>query len=144
MVTLEKPNRVALFLPDLDGGGAERVMVNLAQGLCDAGVATDMVLVNATGPYLTELHGAVRLVNLESKGAFLSLPGLLRYLRDARPDSLLATANHCNVVAAVAGRLSRVPTRVVLRQSNTLTGMPTSGAKHQILLRLARHVRVSR
>ena len=48
--------RLALFVPSLEGGGAERVMVNLAAGFAGRGFATDLVLARATGPYLTHVH----------------------------------------------------------------------------------------
>ena len=42
---------IALYLPNLDGGGAERMMVNLSQGFARRGVAVDLVLAAAKGPY---------------------------------------------------------------------------------------------
>ena len=44
--------RLALYLPNLDGGGAERMIVNLAAGFVRCGVPTDLVLAAARGPYL--------------------------------------------------------------------------------------------
>ena len=38
--------RIAIFLPSLTGGGAERAMVNLAGAFAGSGFGVDMVLVN--------------------------------------------------------------------------------------------------
>src|SRR3989442_572508 len=46
---------VALFLPSLEAGGAERVMLSLALGFADRGLAVDLVLVRAEGTYLAEV-----------------------------------------------------------------------------------------
>ena len=43
---------LSLYLPNLDGGGAERMMVNLAAGFAERGFPTDLVLAEAKGPYL--------------------------------------------------------------------------------------------
>lgn len=119
--------RIAVFVPSLRGGGAERVMLDLAHGFAERGVATDLVLPQVEGPYLTEVRPDVRIVNLDARRVLASLPGLVRYLRRERPDALLATLTHANLVALWARRLSRVPTRVVVREANTLTQV-TRGA----------------
>jgi len=52
--------KVALFLPSLRGGGAERVMVNLARGFSEKGFDVDLVLAKAEGPYLSQVRPEVR------------------------------------------------------------------------------------
>ena len=47
--------RVAFFLQDLSGGGAERVMVRLANGMAAAGLDVVMLLVRRDGPLLDVL-----------------------------------------------------------------------------------------
>nr|MBA2669374.1 glycosyltransferase [Gemmatimonadota bacterium] len=110
---------IAIFLPSLTGGGAQRAMVNLATGFASRGWRTDMVLARATGVYLSEVGDGVRLVDLRARRTLTSLPGLAAYLRSARPTVLLTTINHANVIATWARRLARVPTRLVLREANT-------------------------
>lgn len=119
--------RLALFVPTLFGGGAERVMVNLARGLVDRGYPVDLVLVRATGPYVQDVPAAVRVVTLARRGVARSIPALAGYLRRERPASLLATLNHANVAAIVAARFAGTGARIVVRQSNTLgRGSPGS------------------
>ena len=119
--------RIAVFVPSLRGGGAERVMLDLAHGFAERGIATDLVLPQVEGPYLSEVRSDVRIVNLKARRVLASLPALVRYLRRERPDALLATLTHANLVALWARRLSGVPTRVVVREANTLTQV-TRGA----------------
>lgn len=47
-----KQKCIALLLPNLRGGGAERVAVNLANAFILRGYAVDMVLISATGEFL--------------------------------------------------------------------------------------------
>jgi len=113
-------SRLALFVPDLGGGGAERVMVRLSLGLSDLGHSVDLVLAHKRGPYLAEVPESVRVVDLGARRLAAALPPLLRYLRRERPEVLLATRDDCNVIAALAKRLSR-GNRIYARASNTLS-----------------------
>jgi hypothetical protein len=55
---------IALFLPSVRGGGAQRVVVNLAQGMSERGLSVDLVLTAAVGVFLDQLPPAVRLIDL--------------------------------------------------------------------------------
>jgi glycosyltransferase involved in cell wall biosynthesis len=120
--------RLALFLPELAGGGAERVILSLGANLARRGYPVDLVLVRARGPYLGEISPEVRVVDLRGRRAATSLVPLMRYLRRERPRILLSTLNYANVLAVISVRLARVGTRVIVRQSNTVSfGRPTTG-----------------
>lgn len=113
--------RLAIFLPSLEGGGAERVMANLAEGFAERGMATDLVLANAKGPYLAQLSGSVRVVDLRAPRVLASILPLRHYLRSSRPAALLSGLNYANLVALWAKRLSGVDTRMVVTVHNQLT-----------------------
>ena len=91
-------NRIALFLPSLDGGGAERVIVNLVQGFVDEGREVDLVLVKAEGVYMDLVPDKVRIIDLHEKRVITCLPRLIKYLRKERPEALLSAMDHANVV----------------------------------------------
>ena len=76
--------RIAILLPSLEGGGAERSMLNLANGLLARGRAVDIVLCKNKGAYLNEVPAGARLVVLDCSGA---LEARLFPLA-ARPDLL--------------------------------------------------------
>ncbi len=114
-------DHIAFFLPLLSGGGAERVMLNLAAGFVEKGVKVDFVLAKAAGPYLDQLPKEARLVDLDSSGVLTSLPGLIRYLRKERPVALISALDHANVVAIWAKLLARAGTRSVVTLHNTIS-----------------------
>lgn len=113
--------RIALYLPSLVGGGAERVMVTLANGFAERGYAVDLVLAKAEGPYLGDVSEQVRVVDLGSSRVSRSLPRLIRYLRRERPTVVLSAMRHANVIAVVARHLARVSTRVVLSEHDNFS-----------------------
>ncbi|WP_280541572.1 glycosyltransferase [Chromohalobacter sp. 11-W] len=112
--------RIAVFLPSLAGGGAERVMVTLANGIANRGVPVDLVVVIAEGAYLADVSPRVRLVDLGASRMLFSLPALVRYLRRERPYALLSALKHANIIALWARKLARSQTRIVISERNTL------------------------
>jgi glycosyltransferase involved in cell wall biosynthesis len=128
---------VALFIADLEGGGAQRSMVDLARGFHARGLRVDVLVVRPRGELREALPAEVRVVALEGplarlplvagskrRRALASIPALLRYLHRERPRALLATSHSSNVAAAVAARLAHSATRVVLRIDSQLTRAP--------------------
>ena len=105
---------VAMFLPSLDGGGAERVFVDLANEFAALGLSVDLVLAAARGPYLEEVGPAVRIVDLRAGRVLRSLPRLASYLRTACPQVLVTGLDHANIVALLAVLAAGVGTRCVL------------------------------
>lgn len=112
---------LAIFLPSLVGGGAERMMLNLARGMAEAGMAPDLVVANAEGPYRSLVPPGCRLIDLGSLRVLGALPGLVRYLRRRRPEALLAAMDHANMVALLARVLARVPTRICVSVRSNLS-----------------------
>ena len=137
---LETRPDVALFLPSLRGGGAERVMMDLSRAFADAGRAVDVVVLNRLGALSDDLGPGVRLVDLDRRRAALALPALVRYLGRNRPKALLSTLEHTNVMAVLAARLVG-GIRVVVREANTpssdLAGMGTKGRALRAAMRWA-------
>ena len=106
--------RLAVLVPSLDGGGAERVVVNLLRGFARHDLDIDLLLVNARGPLLDEVPAGVSVVPLRGNRVAATLPGLVAYLRRRRPDALLSHLETMNVMALLARRLSGVPVRTVV------------------------------
>ncbi|MFB2917420.1 glycosyltransferase [Aerosakkonema funiforme] len=113
-------NSVSLFLPSLTGGGAERVMLHLAQGLAARGLHIDLVLQNAEGPYLKQVPIEVRVIDLKSPDILSKTLALRRYLQQERPQVLLSALDNVNA-GKWAQRLAGVSTRVVLSVHNHLS-----------------------
>ncbi len=108
--------RVSIFLPSLAGGGAERAITIVANGLAARGLEVTLVLGNASGPYLDIVQPDVRVVDLGTSSMPRALPRLIHHLRTTRPDALLAAMSHANVIAALAHRLARSGARLVLSE----------------------------
>ena len=111
---IDSNERIAIFISSMVGGGAERVALNLAEGMVEHGYGVDLVLAQAVGPYLAQVPKAVRVIDLKSSRVSVSLPGLVSYLRRERPQVLLSEMGHANVIVLWARRLVGTPNRVVV------------------------------
>jgi glycosyltransferase involved in cell wall biosynthesis len=118
-----RPGRgtVAFFLPNLHGGGAERVTVNLAEGITERGVPVDLVVGAGTGALRDQLPPALQLVDLHSPRVLRSLGPLTSYLRREQPRVLISSMSHANVVALWAAKLSGGRTPVIVTVHNTMS-----------------------
>ncbi|MFA9430134.1 glycosyltransferase [Egicoccus sp. AB-alg2] len=112
---------LALFLPDLSGGGGERITLTLGHALSRLGLDVDLVVGSERGPLAAEVPPDVNLVDLDQRRLRGALPTLVRYLRVRRPGWIMPTIDHANVVGALAARAARSDTRVVLRPSTTMS-----------------------
>jgi glycosyltransferase involved in cell wall biosynthesis len=109
--------KISFFLPNLNGGGAERVIVMLANAAAQRGYDVELVVGSDTGPYREEVAPAVLLVNLRQPRTLLCLPALTRYLILRRPHCAVSTLMRANVVLLLAASLVR-GTRVVVREAS--------------------------
>jgi glycosyltransferase involved in cell wall biosynthesis len=116
-----KEKKMAIFLPSMRGGGAERSMLRLAQGIAERDYQVDLVLAKAEGPYLKEIPEFLQVVDLKASRVLASLPGLVRYLRREQPQALLSVLDYANIVALWAKQLARVSTRLVVNDQNTIS-----------------------
>ncbi len=128
---------VSIFLPDLRGGGAERVMVTLAKEFSKCGHEVEIVLINRRGEYLDDVPEHVTVVSLDAPSvpgynALGATPGLIKYLRSTQPDALLSALTRANLVAVLATELARTDTRLVLSERNHLSKRAFEGSDRRM------------
>lgn len=111
--------RLAVFVPSMARGGAERGALKLAAGLGERGFEVDLVLAAAEGPRMAEVPPSVQVVDLGAQRMISSVLPLARYLRTQKPRGLVSVLNHANVVALWAAKVARYPGRVVVVEQNT-------------------------
>jgi glycosyltransferase involved in cell wall biosynthesis len=138
-----KQTSVSLFIPNLDGGGAERVMLHLAEGFAKRGLKVDLVVARAEGAYLTKVPTEVRLIDLKSKAPVILFKtlALRRYLQQEQPLFLLSTLDILSS-ATWAQRLAGIPTRVVMCVQTNLSQQFQD--RHGLIMRKVRSYLVKR
>ena len=117
---MDFPNHIAMFLPSLRVGGAERVTVVLANALARQGFRVDMVLLQAEGYLLEILHEDIRVFGLDSKRIRNGSLPLLRYLRTECPDVMFAHMYPLTSLAVFANRIAGQRTKIAVVEHTNL------------------------
>jgi glycosyltransferase involved in cell wall biosynthesis len=112
---------IALFLPSLSGGGAERVMLTLAHGFAERSLSVDLLVACDEGSDQNRPPSSVRFISFGKNRTLASALKLAKYLREEKPDILLSTLDHANLVALWARLLSRTKVEVFVRVDNMVS-----------------------
>lgn len=128
---------IALFIPSLNGGGAERVMLILANTLVEKGYAVDLVLVKAKGAFLKDVSKNVRIVDLDSSRTLFSIIPLVNYLKKEKPKVVMSAMHYVNIILLIAKKISRVKFKLVISEHSTLSySLSNSSFTNQVLKKL--------
>ncbi|WP_267531679.1 glycosyltransferase [Acinetobacter oleivorans] len=91
--------KVAFFMRSAQGGGAERVMISVANSFLEKGYDVDFIFVHAEGPFIKEIHKNINIIDLKSKRAIYSLFKFYFYLLKNKPNTLISALNYINLIA---------------------------------------------
>ena len=112
---------IALFLPNLGGGGAERVFTNLANAFVEKGMVVDFVLGKAEGPNLSQIDRRINVVDLGTNTVYGWLRPMKSYLKERHPELVLSALHHANLTALCANMLSGTKTRIIVSVHGTMS-----------------------
>lgn len=108
---------IAFFIPSMRGGGAERMFVNMANEFSKKNFRVDLVIAQKEGPYLKYISNGINIIDLQSPRIMKSLFPLIRFIKDEKPDILLSTIRHVNMISILAGMLSNTNVKLIVRQA---------------------------
>lgn len=112
--------RICIFSPNLGGGGAERVISIITNCFSNDNYYVDLILADATGPYLKDINSVVNIINFKQKKVIQALPQLISYLKKNKPEIIFTSHMHASATAIWAVKLARVSTHTVIRQPTML------------------------
>lgn len=131
-----KPKKIAILLPDLRGGGVERIRLILAHEFARQGYVVEFVLMRVEGEFLAEAQANFSVVDLGTARARQVPLALALYLRRNRPDALLAAIWPLTVLAPIGRALSGHRCKVLVSEHNTLSIQYGAwGWVHNLLMR---------
>lgn len=121
--------KIIVWVYRLGGGGAERVMTNLASSFADAGHDIEVCVHGVDNPYAAELSGKANLHTLTSSPLVqklhlrtpLSFLRLLFFIRRYKPDVVFTTGAGHGLQLPFLRALSFTRFTTVLRETNTLS-----------------------
>jgi glycosyltransferase involved in cell wall biosynthesis len=121
--------RVAFLLGSFGGGGIERITAHLAHNFVKLGIDIDLILNRSDRTHLWRMPERTRSIDIKAPNLYLSIPGLVRYIRQERPTALLAADHYLNEIALISKRIAGVPLRVVVAEHNQLSKTAQNATK---------------
>jgi glycosyltransferase involved in cell wall biosynthesis len=113
--------KAAIYMNDLASGGAERMMLAMIPMLRQRGADVTLLLHTKKGELAQTLPDDLPVISFETRRTLSDVRPLARYLRNVRPDILLASLAHNNIAALLAKAIAGGPSRVVICQHNALS-----------------------
>ena len=104
--------KISLFIPNLDGGGAERVFINLARIFKNNGFEVNLVVGIQKGS-LTGCVDDIDIIDLQSESVSKALFPLVRYLSKNKPDIIMSAMPHANLATIIAVTMSSAKSRII-------------------------------
>lgn len=117
---------IALFIPSLAGGGAEKMTLHLAGELVRMGYEVDLLLVSKQGDYSEMIPVGVRAIELGPRRLLSCILPLAAYLNKRKPMALLSALTLANCVAIVSRALACSSVRLLISERNHLTTVTKS------------------
>jgi glycosyltransferase involved in cell wall biosynthesis len=127
----------AFLLPNLGLGGAERVVLDLARGFVARGARVDLVLMEQSGEFLAQVPEGVRVVSLDAPRLRSAVMPLRAYLKEARPQALVAAMWPLTTVAIMAAAGLKARPRTVVVDHAPLLAQYAPSAFQTLLLKLS-------
>lgn len=110
---------VSFYLPNLNEGGVQRMVVNLARGFIEQGIKVDIVLDRVVGPFVEKLPPGARIINLKAPRLRQSVSCLANYMRQEKPRAMLSNLHYTHEIAILAKRLFKLSSDVVIIDHGT-------------------------
>ena len=105
--------KVAILLPSLKFGGAERVSINLAKEMKSLGIAVDILVMSKEGEFLEEAEENFRVYNLRCNRTYKLPYRLLEYTWINRPDVVISNFLKLSLCACIS-RIFSPSVRLIL------------------------------
>lgn len=112
---------VLIFLPNLIHGGAESVLVRIANALADDGLSVALVLATAEGELLRSCSDKVTLIDLGCERLITSSLPLSSVLKRLKPSIVFSSIREANLILVFSTFLSGSKSKIILRQANTMS-----------------------
>jgi glycosyltransferase involved in cell wall biosynthesis len=125
--------KIAVFIPSLAGGGAERAMVLFSLTLQELGHDISLVCAEKKGDLMPLLTPQLSVIDLHTPRMLTGILKLRQFLKSEQPDVVYATIIHANLglILAAVGLKNRP--RLILREATA----PLSGSKSTLAQRIS-------
>ncbi|WP_198265523.1 glycosyltransferase [sulfur-oxidizing endosymbiont of Gigantopelta aegis] len=149
--------RIAIYVSSLKGGGAERVMLNLSQGLINQGHQVDLLLSRYEGDYIKQLPKSIHIIPLKKTSRlfgfililiqsplrlkflalfklprfFTRLSSVIHYINEYKPDAIISALHNSNLSAVLAKSCTQSNVHIIVTEHIALSSFIESVPKRK-------------
>mgnify|MGYP001970062950 CR=1 FL=1 len=120
MLSMNK-KKLTICMPLFQIGGGEVVLMTVMNWLVCHGWDVTLVLFQKKGEMLERLDKRVVITSLDASRFLTGFIYLIRYMRAYRPNVIMSSSMHSNVLVLLAKIVSRTNTKVILRVGSPLS-----------------------
>jgi glycosyltransferase involved in cell wall biosynthesis len=113
--------KLSIMIPTLGSGGAEKIIVDYCNYLCESGYEVCLVVNDGSGHRAEYLNKKIELHELGAPNIYLSIFPLLYYFCTRRPKYILSTLKEFNIYCLASNILTFNFGRIIIREANTLS-----------------------
>jgi len=113
-----KKQLILFTLPNLNGGGAERVIINIIKSLDRDKFDIKLLLIDKVGVYFEYVPAYVEIISLDVKRVRNALPNLIKAINDIKPDIVFSTLNRMNILVLLASFFIDKNIKIYVREPN--------------------------
>ena len=121
---------IALFIPSFAGGGAEKMMVRLANELTSRNYKVFILVNRNEGPYIELVNEKITTIQLHQNKVF-SLIYLIKFLYSYKPKTLISALFNCNILSIVANVFYLKKAKVIITERNYM-GQGNNTAQYKL------------
>ena len=110
--------RITFILPSFAGGGAERVMIMLANGLDRTRFMPSIIVLQAHGPLREIVDDDIPIINLNRQRLRHGLKPLITVIREAKPYAVIPTMGYVNLCILAIWKMIGRDIKVIIREAN--------------------------
>ena len=116
-----KKIRILFFIPFMNGGGAERVIMTLLTHLDRDRYEPILVMMKKEGRYLSMIPTDIEVVDLKASQARFAVIKIIKVIREKKPDIVFSTLAYLNLIVAIIRPFFSSEMTFIARESNTVS-----------------------
>ncbi len=108
--------KICFFLPNLQVGGAEKVMCHIANLLAENSYRIEFVVVNDHSNKINSINKKIKIINLSSMKTIFSFLKFLKYVYREKPDIIISTFNNTSYISSIIKLLFNRQLKLIIRK----------------------------
>lgn len=109
---------ILFAIPSLEGGGAERVFVNIIRSLDSKKFNKKLVVIDGSGVFMNLLQPDVQIFVLNSDRTRYSFYYLLNIIKESKPQIIVSTLNRMNILILLVSFFINRKIKIIIREPN--------------------------